>query len=203
MRVLLLLLISLLPGLARQNGSLFLQSYLPGTYGASPQNWAVVQDARGHPVVVRYRVRQLPVRGRTARRADDQWEREQRKAREAHGASQDDAVAGVPRANCRATPKRQNFGANEHARKVHMFRALAALVRGRGLRRLPAGATIRRSHSAFNELDGQSVRVFDHDRSRIAERAYQLYLQRGGSDGDAERDWLEAEAQILEETSRY
>lgn len=34
---------------------------------------------------------------------------------------------------------------------------------------------------------------------RIAMRAYELYLHRGGVDGYAEEDWLEAEQEILEE----
>ena len=32
---------------------------------------------------------------------------------------------------------------------------------------------------------------------RIAMRAYELYLHRGGVDGHAEEDWLEAEREIL------
>jgi hypothetical protein len=31
---------------------------------------------------------------------------------------------------------------------------------------------------------------------RIAERAYEIYLQRGGAGGDAMSDWLQAEAEI-------
>jgi hypothetical protein len=34
---------------------------------------------------------------------------------------------------------------------------------------------------------------------RIALRAYELYLQRGGVDGHAGEDWLQAEREILEE----
>lgn len=34
---------------------------------------------------------------------------------------------------------------------------------------------------------------------RIAMRAYELYLHRGGVDGYAEEDWLEAEREILKE----
>lgn len=34
---------------------------------------------------------------------------------------------------------------------------------------------------------------------RIAMRAYELYLHRGGVDGHAEEDWLEAEREILKE----
>lgn len=34
---------------------------------------------------------------------------------------------------------------------------------------------------------------------RIAMRAYELYSQRGGVDGHAEEDWLQAEREILQE----
>lgn len=33
---------------------------------------------------------------------------------------------------------------------------------------------------------------------RIAMRAYELYLHRGGTNGHAEEDWLQAEREILE-----
>ena len=36
----------------------------------------------------------------------------------------------------------------------------------------------------------------DDDRDRIAARAYELYLERGGSGGDAMDDWLAAEREI-------
>jgi len=34
------------------------------------------------------------------------------------------------------------------------------------------------------------------ERERIAERAYELYLQRGGGDGQAEDDWFNAEREL-------
>lgn len=34
------------------------------------------------------------------------------------------------------------------------------------------------------------------ERERIAERAYQLYMERGGSDGRDLDDWLEAEREL-------
>jgi hypothetical protein len=34
------------------------------------------------------------------------------------------------------------------------------------------------------------------DRERIAARAYELYLARGGADGQAEDDWLAAEREL-------
>lgn len=39
-------------------------------------------------------------------------------------------------------------------------------------------------------------------RQRIAARAYDLFLRRGGGHGHAEEDWLEAERQINAETHR-
>jgi hypothetical protein len=35
------------------------------------------------------------------------------------------------------------------------------------------------------------------DRDRIAERAYQKYVERGGSDGRDLDDWLEAERELV------
>jgi Protein of unknown function (DUF2934) len=35
------------------------------------------------------------------------------------------------------------------------------------------------------------------DRERIAQRAYELYLARGSSDGHAEEDWLSAEREVV------
>jgi hypothetical protein len=39
-------------------------------------------------------------------------------------------------------------------------------------------------------------------QKRIALRAYELYLQRGGVDGHAEEDWLQAEREILPNQDR-
>ncbi len=36
-------------------------------------------------------------------------------------------------------------------------------------------------------------------QKRIALRAYELYLQRGGLDGHAEEDWFRAEQEILKD----
>ena len=38
-------------------------------------------------------------------------------------------------------------------------------------------------------------------RRRIEERAYQLYLERGGRGGDAVSDWQRAEREIMAEVS--
>ena len=40
------------------------------------------------------------------------------------------------------------------------------------------------------------------DRDRIAARAYELYLERGGSGGDAMDDWLAAEREFSDRNSR-
>jgi len=40
----------------------------------------------------------------------------------------------------------------------------------------------------------------DQVRPRIAQRAYELYAQRGHAHGHDREDWLEAERQILNET---
>jgi len=36
----------------------------------------------------------------------------------------------------------------------------------------------------------------DSERERIAARAYELYLARGGGDGQAEEDWFSAEREL-------
>lgn len=42
----------------------------------------------------------------------------------------------------------------------------------------------------------------DPDRERVAIRAYELYLARGGSDGQAEEDWLTAERELSDGSRR-
>ena len=53
------------------------------------------------------------------------------------------------------------------------------------------------------EKTGQPARAVSAapEPSRIAERAYELYVQRDRQDGRAEEDWLEAEQQLLEAVS--
>ena len=41
----------------------------------------------------------------------------------------------------------------------------------------------------------------DIDRERVAQRAYELYLARGGGDGMAMEDWLAAERELRESGS--
>jgi Protein of unknown function (DUF2934) len=43
----------------------------------------------------------------------------------------------------------------------------------------------------------------DRMQARIRERAYEIFLQRGGGPGDALRDWLRAEREIREDDNRY
>ena len=38
----------------------------------------------------------------------------------------------------------------------------------------------------------------DSERERVAQRAYELYLARGGTDGQAMDDWLSAERELIE-----
>ena len=38
----------------------------------------------------------------------------------------------------------------------------------------------------------------DSERERVAQRAYELYLARGGADGQAMEDWLSAERELIE-----
>jgi Protein of unknown function (DUF2934) len=45
------------------------------------------------------------------------------------------------------------------------------------------------------ELVGETTMAGD-DRERVAARAYELYLARGGADGQAEDDWLAAEREL-------
>jgi Protein of unknown function (DUF2934) len=41
------------------------------------------------------------------------------------------------------------------------------------------------------------------DRDRIAARAYELYMERGGGDGRALDDWLSAEHELCGPSSRH
>ncbi len=40
------------------------------------------------------------------------------------------------------------------------------------------------------------------DRERIANRAYELYMARGGADGQDLQDWLDAERELAREPTR-
>jgi hypothetical protein len=43
----------------------------------------------------------------------------------------------------------------------------------------------------------QTRGVFVADEETIRRRAYELYLERGGTEGDATNDWLRAEHELL------
>ncbi len=51
--------------------------------------------------------------------------------------------------------------------------------------------------SAKEPVHGQPGSPCDDVQARIAERAYELYLERGSRSGHALSDWLEAEREIL------
>ncbi len=44
---------------------------------------------------------------------------------------------------------------------------------------------------------GQPAGWSEDLHARIAKRAYEIYVERGGQPGDALRDWLEAERELL------
>jgi hypothetical protein len=48
---------------------------------------------------------------------------------------------------------------------------------------------------ASPEMAGHTT-MGNPDRDRVALRAYELYLQRGASDGRAEEDWFRAEREL-------
>jgi hypothetical protein len=49
--------------------------------------------------------------------------------------------------------------------------------------------------AASPQTAGQMT-VANLDRERVAMRAYELYLARGGGDGQAEQDWFTAEREV-------
>jgi Protein of unknown function (DUF2934) len=49
---------------------------------------------------------------------------------------------------------------------------------------------------ATPQMSGDTVAA-NPDRERLASRAYELYLERGGSDGMDMEDWLEAERELI------
>lgn len=55
--------------------------------------------------------------------------------------------------------------------------------------------------SGKSGLPAQAVKGAAPEPSRIAQRAYELYLQRDRQDGRALEDWLKAEQQLLEAVS--
>lgn len=58
--------------------------------------------------------------------------------------------------------------------------------------RTPQGQPRQTDRAELDPLDPEAVR----------QRAYEIYLNRGGVNGDPESDWLEAERQLREERAR-
>ncbi|HUS19278.1 MAG TPA: DUF2934 domain-containing protein [Terriglobales bacterium] len=66
-------------------------------------------------------------------------------------------------------------------------------------------ATMRKKVASETTLAPQAHQVISPEavmtemiESLVRERAYQLYLERGGGDGCAENDWYRAEAEVLQ-----
>ncbi len=58
----------------------------------------------------------------------------------------------------------------------------------------------RKGRKVQEPVNGMVPKSGEHSlQYKIALRAYDLYLQRGGVDGHAEDDWLQAEQEILKE----
>lgn len=57
------------------------------------------------------------------------------------------------------------------------------------------------SHGQPARQTAQAVKGAAPEPSRIAQRAYELYLQRDRQDGRALEDWFKAEQQLLEAVS--
>ena len=55
----------------------------------------------------------------------------------------------------------------------------------------------RQPEETEEQFSGQPPST-DSERERVAQRAYELYLARGGADGQAVEDWLSAERELIE-----
>ncbi len=55
----------------------------------------------------------------------------------------------------------------------------------------------RRKKDADEPRPSTGTPVAQPDRERVAMRAYQIYLERGGGDGQSMEDWLIAERELL------
>jgi hypothetical protein len=62
-------------------------------------------------------------------------------------------------------------------------------------RKRNGGVSVLDRDVASPELSGGTTAA-NVERDRIAERAYELYVQRGGEDGRDLDDWLEAEREV-------
>ena len=58
----------------------------------------------------------------------------------------------------------------------------------------------RKSNGGDAPQNSGDTTVANVDRERVAQRAYELYLARGGTDGQAMDDWLNAERELYERT---
>jgi hypothetical protein len=57
-------------------------------------------------------------------------------------------------------------------------------------------AKMRKKAEGVPQSSGDTT-VTNPDRERVAMRAYELYLARGGTDGQAMDDWLLAEREVI------
>ena len=63
--------------------------------------------------------------------------------------------------------------------------------------RSETASTIQSAPARHEGADGPSVDNGENARDRIALRAYELYLARGGAHGGDFDDWLEAERELI------
>ncbi len=64
---------------------------------------------------------------------------------------------------------------------------------------IPKGRRTQKQSSAGTAVPTKQP-TFDDLHARITVRAYYLYVERGRQEGCAERDWLDAEREILNHT---
>jgi hypothetical protein len=62
-------------------------------------------------------------------------------------------------------------------------------------RKRETGSSVLEREEGAPQFAGDTTAA-NADRERIAERAYQLYMARGGRDGSDVDDWLEAEREV-------
>jgi hypothetical protein len=66
-------------------------------------------------------------------------------------------------------------------------------------RKRDSGMPVVQPDAGAPQFSGDTTAA-DLDRERIAERAYQLFIDRGANDGRDLDDWLEAERQLARRT---
>lgn len=57
----------------------------------------------------------------------------------------------------------------------------------------------RQPYTALPRSEGRRTATATLDRDRVAQRAYELYLERGGKEGRDLDNWLDAERELSEE----